>query len=250
MRFTNKVVMITGAAQGIGAELARRFAAEGAITYICDLKENEGQSLVEEINAAGGKATYINLDVTNELNWQKAMELVKKETGKLDVLVNNAGLSIRMPFEEYPIDVLDKMINVNIKGVFIGMKHAVIAMKEQKTGCILNMSSVAGIIGHKYSTIAYIATKGAVTMMSKGVAAQYAQYNIRVNSIHPSTVETPLAAELFSDPEKRKQRQDEVPLGRFATTKDIAEAALFLASDEASFITGVSLPVDGGVTAC
>ncbi|NLY91100.1 MAG: SDR family oxidoreductase [Firmicutes bacterium] len=249
MRFSNKVVMITGAAQGIGAEIAGRFAAEGASTYVCDLKETEGKALVEKIKAGGGQGFYLRLDVTDETNWREAMGLIKAQSGRLDVLVNNAGVSVRMPFEEYPVDVLDHMINVNIKGVFLGMKHAVILMKEQKAGCILNMSSIAGLIGHKYSSIAYIATKGAVTMMTKGVATQYAPYNIRANSIHPSTVETPLAAELFSDPEKKRQRLEEVPLGRFATTKDVAAVALFLASDEAAFITGVSVPVDGGLTA-
>lgn len=249
MRFTDKVVMITGAAQGIGAKIAQRFAAEGAITCICDLKEAEGKALAEEINAGGGKGVYLQLDVTDENSWRQAMSFIKEQYSRLDVLVNNAGISIRKPFEEYPLDVLDRMINVNIKGVFIGMQQAVILMKEQKGGCILNMSSIAGLIGHKYSSIAYIATKGAVTMMTKGVAAQYAPYNIRVNSIHPSTVETPLAAELFSDPEKKRQRLEEVPLGRFATTDDVAGAVLFLASEEAAFITGVSLPVDGGLTA-
>ena len=248
MRFSNKVVMITGAAQGIGAEIAARFAAEGALTYVCDLKETEGRALVEKIKAGGGEGVYLRLDVTDETNWREAMGLIKEQSGRLDVLVNNAGISVRMPFEEYPVEVLDQMINVNIKGVFLGMKHAVLLMKEQKAGCILNMSSIAGLIGHKYSSIAYIATKGAVTMMTKGVATQYAPYNIRANSIHPSTVETPLAAELFSDPEKKRQRLEEVPLGRFATTNDVAAVALFLASDEAAFITGVSLPVDGGLT--
>jgi NAD(P)-dependent dehydrogenase (short-subunit alcohol dehydrogenase family) len=250
MRFTDKVVMITGAAQGIGAEIAAGFAAEGAVTCVCDLKETEGKELVEEINTKGGKGVYLRLDVANETHWQEAMDFVKTQYGRLDILVNNAGISIRKPFEEYSVEAFDKMVNVNIKGVFLGMKHAVILMKEQKAGCILNMSSIAGLIGHKYSSIAYIATKGAVTMMTKGVAAQYAPYNIRANSIHPSTVDTPLAAELFSDPEKKRQRLEEVPLGRFATTNDVANAVLFLASDEAGFISGVSLPVDGGLTAC
>ena len=188
-----------------GREIAARFVAEGALTYVCDLKETEGRALVERSKPAAGKGVYLRLDVTDETNWREAMGLIKEQSGRLDVLVNNAGISVRMPFEEYPVEVLDQMINVNIKGVFLGMKHAVLLMKEQKAGCILNMSSIAGLIGHKYSSIAYIATKGAVTMMTKGVATQYA-YNIRANSIHPSTVETPLAAELFSDPEKKRQR--------------------------------------------
>lgn len=250
MRFANKVVMITGAAQGIGAVLAERFSAEGAVACICDLKETEGKLLAEKINAAGGKAHFIRLDVTDEQSWQDAIGWIKAKHGSLDVLVNNAGISIRMPLEEYPVDALDKMINVNIKGVFLGMKQAVIAMKEQHGGCILNMSSIAGIIGHKFSSIAYIATKGAVTMMTKGVAVQYAKDGIRVNSLHPSTVETPLVADLFKDPEKKRQRLEEIPLGRLASSDDVANVALFLASDEAAFITGVSFPVDGGLTAC
>jgi cyclopentanol dehydrogenase len=249
MRFADKVVMITGAAQGIGSLLAERFSTEGAITYVCDVKESEGNALADKIKVKGEKAFFLRLDVTDEKNWNEAIKFVKKKNGRLDVLVNNAGISIRTPFEEYSSESLDKMVNVNIKGVFYGMKHAVIAMKGQSGGCILNMSSIAGIIGHKYTAIAYTATKGAVTMMTKGVATQYAKYNIRANSIHPSTVNTPLAAELFNDLEKKRQRLEEIPLGRLATTKDVANVVLFLASDEAAFITGVSLPVDGGLTA-
>jgi NAD(P)-dependent dehydrogenase (short-subunit alcohol dehydrogenase family) len=249
MRFVDKVVMITGAAQGIGSVLAQRFAEEGATTCVCDVKENEGEMLVDKIKAKGEKAFFMRLDVTDERNWRDAIKFIREKYGRLDVLINNAGINFRLPFEEYPSDALDKMINVNIKGVFFGMKHAVIAMKEQGGGCIINMSSIAGLIGHKYTTISYIATKGAVTMMTKGVANQYAQYNIRVNSIHPSTVNTPFVAELFKDPEKKKQRLGEIPLGRLATAEDVANAALFLASENAAFMTGVALPVDGGLTA-
>jgi NAD(P)-dependent dehydrogenase (short-subunit alcohol dehydrogenase family) len=249
MKFVDKVVMITGAAQGIGSLLAQRFSEEGAVTCVCDVKESEGTMLVDKLKANGAKALFLRLDVTDEQNWCAAIKMLKDQYGKLDVLINNAGISIRTPFEEYPGEALDRMIDVNIKGVFWGMKHAVLAMKEQGGGCILNMASIAGLIGHKYSAIAYIATKGAVTMMTKGVAVQYAKDKIRVNSIHPSTVETPLAAELFNDPEKKRQRLEEIPLERLATTQDVANAALFLASDEAAFITGVSLPVDGGLTA-
>jgi cyclopentanol dehydrogenase len=249
MRFVDKVIMITGAAQGIGSLLAEQFAAEGAITYVCDVKESEGKALVDKIKAKGEKAFYMRLDVTDEKNWNDAIKFVKEKNGRLDVLVNNAGVSIRTPFEEYSSESLDKMVNVNIKGVFYGMKHAVIAMKEQGGGCILNMSSIAGIIGHQYTAIAYTATKGAVTMMTKGVAVQYAKYNIRANSIHPSTVNTPLAAELFNDPEKKRQRLEEIPLGRLATTQDVTNVVLFLASEDAAFLTGVAVPVDGGLTA-
>jgi len=154
-----------------------------------------------------------------------------------------------MPLEEFPVEIWDSIMAVNVRGVFLGMKHAIPAMRKGGGGCIINMSSIAGLIGHKHSSIAYIASKGAVTLLTKAAAVHHANDNIRINSIHPCTVDTPLVADLFKNPEMKKARFDEVPMGRIATTRDVANAALFLASDEASFITGVSLPVDGGLTA-
>jgi NAD(P)-dependent dehydrogenase (short-subunit alcohol dehydrogenase family) len=249
MRLEGKVALITGAARGIGAEISRLFTREGAKVVIADIKEQEGRQAESEINAAGGEAHFMLLDVTSEESWQQVVPSVVASLGKLDILVNNAGISLRMPLEEFPVETWDSIMAVNVKGVFLGMKHAIPPMRKGGGGCIINMSSIAGLVGHKHSSLAYIASKGAVTLLTKATAVHHAKDNIRVNSIHPCTVDTPLVADLFRDPERKKARFDEVPMGRLATTQDVAYAALYLASDEASFITGVGIPVDGGVTA-
>jgi len=249
MRLEGKVALVTGASQGIGAEITRLFAREGARTVIGDIKEREGRQVEKEIRDVGGEAHFMFLDVTREESWMQVVQAVVERLGGLDILVNNAGISRRMPLEKFPVEVWDAVMEVNVKGVFLGMKHAIPAMRKRGGGCIINMSSIAGLVGHKYSSLAYIASKGAVTLLTKATAVHYAKENIRVNSVHPSTVDTPLVADLFKDPEMKKARFDEVPMGRLATTRDVAHAALFLACDEASFITGASLPVDGGLTA-
>jgi NAD(P)-dependent dehydrogenase (short-subunit alcohol dehydrogenase family) len=188
--------------------------------------------------------------VRSEESWRAAVKTVMEAEKRIDVLVNNAGISVRMPLEEYPVETWDEMMAVNVRGTFLGIKHCIPIMKAQRSGSIVIMSSIAGLIGHRHSSIAYIASKGALTMLTKGVAVQFAPFGIRANSIHPSTVDTPLTAELFGDPEKRRQRIEEIPLGGVATVQDVAAAALFLASDESRFVTGVALPVDGGCTAC
>jgi NAD(P)-dependent dehydrogenase (short-subunit alcohol dehydrogenase family) len=249
MRFERATVVVTGAGRGIGAAIARAFASEGAVVYLCSVREEGCSEVREQVRAAGGDARFLALDVAEEGGWVDAMRHVEAERARLDVLVNNAGINIRAPLEEYPIDAFDRMMAVNVRGVFLGMKHAVPLMRRGGGGSIVNVSSVAGLVGHRYTPIPYIATKGAVTMMTKGVAVQYARDNIRVNSVHPSTVETALVAELLKDPVRRAQRLDEIPLGRLATVEDVARAVLFLASSDAAFITGCSLPVDGGLTA-
>jgi NAD(P)-dependent dehydrogenase (short-subunit alcohol dehydrogenase family) len=249
MRLKNKIALVTGAAQGLGAEIARRYAAEGATVFICDLNEEAGKKTAGEIEAAGGKAYFQILDVTKEESWIKAMEAVVAACGRLDVLVNNAGINIREPIEEMKVENLDTMLAVNVKGPFLGIKHTIPLMRKAGGGSIINMSSICGIVGHKYTTEAYTVTKGAVTLMTKSVGVRYAKDNIRCNSIHPSTVDTPLMQVVFKDPKKKEERLGEVPLGRLALSSDVANAALYLASDEASFLNGVSLPVDGGLTA-
>jgi NAD(P)-dependent dehydrogenase (short-subunit alcohol dehydrogenase family) len=249
MRLAGKTALISGAAQGLGAAMAYRFAEEGALVFIGDLNAEAGKATVAEICKKGGKAVFLILDVSNEQSWVQAMAQVQQEAKRLDILVNNAGINIREPVETMKVENLDKMLAVNVKGPFLGTKHAIPLMRSGGGGLIINISSVSGLIGHAFTTEAYTMTKGAVTLLTKAIAVRYAKDNIRCNSIHPSTVNTPLVQELFKDPIKKQQRYDEVPLGRLATEADVANAALFLASDEATFLNGVALPVDGGTTA-
>jgi NAD(P)-dependent dehydrogenase (short-subunit alcohol dehydrogenase family) len=248
-RLANKVVLITGAAQGLGAAIAKRFAGEGADVFITDTREEAGAAFANRIVEGGGKARFIRLDVTDEASWIAAAAQVERMSGKLDVLVNNAGINIREPIEEMTAEHFDKMLAVNVKGPFLGIKQFLPLLRKNGGGAIINMSSVCGLIGHRYTTEAYTVTKGALTLMTKAVAVRYAKDNIRCNSLHPSTVNTPLVHELFKNPERKAERLNEVPLGRLASEDDVANAALFLASDEAAFINGAALPVDGGATA-
>ena len=248
MRLEGKTALITGGARGIGEEITRRFHQEGSAVVIADVEVEQGRSLAEELNGSIS-ALFVELDVREETSWKEITAYILKQFGRLDVLVNNAGISRRMPLEAFSVEVWDEMMAVNVRGVFLGMKNAIPSMVKTGGGSIINMSSIAGLIGHKTSSLAYIATKGAVTAMTKGAAVHYAKQGVRVNSIHPSTVETPLVKDLFRNPEMKRARLEEVPMGRLATVRDVAGAALYLASDESSFITGISLPVDGGLTA-
>jgi cyclopentanol dehydrogenase len=163
--------------------------------------------------------------------------------------VNNAGINIRQTIEDMKPEELDLMMAINVKGPFLGIKHVIPSLRKRGGGSIINMSSICGLVGHKYTTEAYTTTKGALTLLTKSVAARYGGENIRVNSLHPSTVDTPLVQELFKNPDRKAERLGEVPLGRLATKTDVANAALYLASSEGAFLNGVSLPVDGGLTA-
>ena len=241
---SGKTALITGAAGGIGAEVAKRFCEEGASVFVCDVNREEGEK-----TAAAIGAIFILLDVTSEESWKAALATVMERAGRLDILVNNAGINVRKNIEEMPMESFDAMIAVNVKGPFIGIKHALPLMRAGGGGVILNMSSICGLVGHKFTNETYTTTKGALTMLTKSVAVRYAKDNIRCNSIHPSTVDTPLVQTLFRDPERKAERLGEIPLGRLATTADVANALVYLASDEASFINGVALAIDGGLTA-
>ena len=249
MRLQNKVALITGAAVGIGAEIAKRFAAEGAQVVIGDVNAVEAQTTSESIRRSGGSARSVSLDVTKEESWKEALDGIRTAEGRLDVLVNNAGITKRIPITEMPLEDFERIMAVNVRGVFLGIKHALPFMKQHGGGSIVNISSICGLVGHKLTNETYTTSKGAVTLLTKSVAVRHARDNIRCNSIHPGTVDTPMVQALFTDPEKKRERLDEVPLGRLATAQDVANAALFLASDEAGFITGAALPVDGGLTA-
>lgn len=248
-RLAGKIALVTGAAQGLGAEIARWFAREGAFVFVCDLNEEAGKETSRLIAEAGGRAEFLSLDVTSEAGWIAAFAEVTRKAGRLDVLVNNAGINIRKNIEEMEAEALDRMLAVNVKGPFLGIKHVLPMMRKAGGGVILNMSSVCGLIGHTYTNEAYVTTKGALTLLTKSIAVRYGKDNIRCNAVHPSTVDTPMLRQVMQDPARRAERYGEVPLGRLATTADVAAAFVFLACDEASFINGVSFPVDGGVTA-
>jgi len=244
MRLSGKTALITGAAGGIGAEIARRFHEEGASVFVTDKNCADGEK-----TAASMGAVFLALDVTSEESWKTAISAVLQRTGRLDVLVNSAGINIRKNIEEMPMESFDAMMEVNVKGPFMGIKHCLPIMRAAGGGVILNMSSICGLVGHKFTNETYSTTKGALTLLTKSVAVRYAKDNIRCNSVHPSTVETALVAAMLKDPERRAERFGEVPLGRLASVTDVANAFVYLASDEASFINGVAFPVDGGLTA-
>jgi NAD(P)-dependent dehydrogenase (short-subunit alcohol dehydrogenase family) len=248
-RLKGKSVLVSGGAQGLGAAIAGLFASEGAVVFIADLNAGIGEKTAARIRGKGGSAFFVLLDVTSERSWIDAFSVVEKQEGRLDVLVNNAGINIREPIEEMKAENFDAMLAVNVKGPFLGTKHAIPLLRRNGGGSIINMSSVCGLVGHRYTPEAYTVTKGALTLLTKAVAVRCAKDNIRCNSIHPSTVETALVAERLKDPVFKAERLGEVPLGRLAVAGDVAAAALFLASDEASFLNGVALPVDGGTTA-
>jgi len=249
MRLNKKIAIITGAAGGIGSAISLRFAQEGANVFLCDLEQSSGKELEKKILQAGGKAVFSQMDVTSEIDWKKMILKLMNLSHSLDILVNNAGINIRKPIEEMEVEEWDTMMRVNVRSVFLGIKHALPLMRKQKSGSIINMSSICGLVGHKYTPEAYTASKGAVTLLTKSAAVRYAKDGVRINSLHPSTVRTDLVNKMLADPDKMRERLDEIPLGRLATVNDVVNAALYLASDESSFLTGISLPVDGGLTA-
>lgn len=249
MKLKEKRVLLTGGAQGIGYAIAETFCREGALVYIADINEEIGISAESKLKDSGGRAQFVLLDVSSDDDWRQVCSIMAAAAGGIDILVNNAGINIRKVIEEMSAEELDRMYQVNIKGPFLGIKHVLPIMKKIGGGSIINMSSVCGLIGHKFTPEAYTTAKGALTTLTKAIASRYGEFNIRCNSINPSTAATAMVQKMLADPVWKEQRLGEVPLGRMASLQDIAEAALYLASDEASFINGVALPVDGGVTA-
>ena len=249
MKLKQKRALITGGAQGIGFAIAETFCREGAVVYIADINGELGSAAKSKLSAEGATVSFIELDVSSDSDWRRVCSQITREFTTIDILVNNAGINIRKPIEEMSSEELDMMYQVNIKGPFLGIKHVLPLMKNGGGGSIINMSSVCGLIGHKFTPEAYTTAKGAITTLTKAIASRYGEFNIRCNSINPSTAHTAMVQNMLKDPVWKEQRLGEVPLGRMASLQDIAEAALYLASDEASFINGVTLPVDGGVTA-
>jgi len=232
----------------MGAVEARLFVKEGAKVAIADVLQDEGNSLEAEISNAAGDAFFVNLDVTSENAWSRAITDVVARYGRLDILVNNAGIYRRGLVEDTTELEWDTVLDVNAKGVFLGTKFAIPAMRASGGGSIVNISSVAGIIGSKQST-AYNASKGAVRLLTKTTAIQYAQEGIRANSVHPGPIGTQMLDQVFPDQEMKENRMLEIPIGRMGTIDDVAYGVLFLASDESSYMTGSELVIDGGFTA-
>ena len=254
-RLEGKVAMITGGASGIGAESARLFAEHGAAVAVADINDNLGPLVVRQIEEAGGAACYVHLDTVDEDQWREAVKSVLDRFGRLDIMLNAAGVSGRMPdgsaaprIGEADLANWNRVMDVNSTGVFLGTKHAIEAMRASGGGSIINISSIYGIVGSVHNA-AYHASKGAVRTLSKSAAAQYAAEGIRVNSVHPGFVDTPMTETVHSSPELARPRLDQTPMGRFGQPADIANGCLFLASDESGWMTGAELVIDGGMTA-
>jgi NAD(P)-dependent dehydrogenase (short-subunit alcohol dehydrogenase family) len=246
MRLQGKVALITGGASGMGRSEATIFAREGARVVVADVLEAEGKAVA---NAIGDAARFVRLDVTNEAAWQAAIAFAEREFGALHLLVNNAGISGTYQADLTNTDAWDKVMDINAKGVFFGMKHAVPALKRAGGGAIVNISSISGFTGQHGVHMAYNASKGAVRIMTKSAAVQWAIDNIRVNSVHPGFLPAMRTSVGSANPEWRAKVLRSVPMKREGRVEEVAHAVLFLASDEASYITGTELVVDGGFLA-
>ena len=244
MRLEGKVALISGGARGMGAEEAVLFAQEGAKVVIGDVLEAEGRAVAASI--PGGQAIFARLDVTSEADWQRAVGMAEEIYKRLDILVNNAGVSAVGGIEDTTVEEWDRVMSVNAKGVFLGTKHAIPAMQRSGGGSIINISSQLGIVAMNESSPQYIASKGAVRLLTKSTAIQYASDGIRCNSVHPGPIVTPMTDFRRSDPAVRELMTSRIPLGRYGEAIDVAYGVLYLASDEASFVTGSELVIDGG----
>jgi NAD(P)-dependent dehydrogenase (short-subunit alcohol dehydrogenase family) len=260
-RLIDKVAIVTGGASGIGAETARVFAMHGATVALCDVQDEPGSAVATEIADAGGAAEYRTLDVCSEQQWLTLVADTERKHGKIDILGNIAGISGRpagmtvqtgniagVALAEQTLESWNRIMEVNATGVFLGTKSVIPAMQRAGGGSIINISSICGIVG-SFANAAYHASKGAVRILAKSAAIQYAKDQIRVNSIHPGFVDTPMARPGLLGNESGKARMDATPLGRFGKPIDIAMGCLYLASDEASWVTGSELVIDGGMTA-
>jgi cyclopentanol dehydrogenase len=248
-RLDGKVALISGGGRGQGAAEARKFTAEGAKVVFGDIRDDEGQAVEAEIKAAGGEARYVHLDVTQEADWQSAVAEVVNRYGGLHILVNNAGIVIpRAAIEDRTVEEWDLVQAVNLKGVFLGTKHSIPAMRAAGGGSIINISSVAGYGQSTTQEPAYAASKGAVRIFSKVTATQHAKDKIRCNTIFPGPVDTEMIHAAMSDPKVLAERLSRVPLGRLGRIEEIIAAVMFLASDDSAYMTGGEMVIDGGAT--
>ena len=246
MRLEGKVAFISGGARGMGAAEARMFANEGAKVAIGDVLEEEGRRVAAEIGEEGGQAIFVALDVTSESQWQEAISATLSEFGRLDILVNNAGIGGGGNVEQTTEAEWDRTMDINAKGVFLGTKSAIPAMRHSGGGSIINISSQLGIVGVDNSSPQYQASKGAVRLLTKSTAIQYAGEGIRANSVHPGPIVTPMTEAGRADQDRYDVTVSRIPLGRYGEPNDVAYGVLFLASDESSFMTGSELVIDGG----
>ena len=251
-RLDGKVAMVTGGASGIGAETASVFVREGAKVAVVDVNDNLGRRVAEDL---GGGTLYAHLDTRDEAEWKAVVKQVVDAFGRLDILVNAAGVSGRRPdgssapsIVEQDLDDWNRVMDVNSTGIFLGMKTTIPEMQKAGAGSIINISSIYGLVGSSHSA-AYHASKGSVRLASKSAALQFATENIRVNSVHPGFVTSPMTQSMHDDPELSGPRLSQTPMGRFGLPIDIANGCLFLASDESGWMTGAELVIDGGMTA-
>jgi NAD(P)-dependent dehydrogenase (short-subunit alcohol dehydrogenase family) len=248
MRLKGKVAIITGAAAGMGAATARLFAREGAQLLLTDIDEKDGPAVAADIVRANGDARFEKHDVSKEADWQRVADAALAAYGRIDILINTAGISGSIP-DKLDLDMWDRQFSINARGMFLGGRAVVPTMQQQSSGSIVNISSISGVVGQAYVHMGYNAAKGAVRTMTKAAAVQYAPDNVRVNSVHPGIMPPMRTSKLTADPAVREKMIRAVPMRREGRIEEVAYANLFLASDEASYITGVELMVDGGYTA-
>ena len=249
MRLENKVAFISGGARGMGAAEARIFAQEGAKVVIGDVLDDEGRQTEAAINEVGGECLFVRLDVISEESWADAVAATIARFGKLNILVNNAGVVARGILEDTTVEEWDRVMDINAKGVFLGTKAAIPELRKVGGGSIINISSISGMVGQADIQPVYNASKGAVRIFTKSAAVQYASEGIRVNSVHPGPIDTPMAGDRLTDPDLQREAEATTPMGRTALPEEVAWGVLFLASDESSFMTGSELVIDGGLTA-
>ena len=246
MRLKDKVAIITGAAAGLGEDNARLFAEEGAKVVVADIDDDKGKAVVRDIVVAGGDAVFFHLDVTREDDWQHAVKETVRRYGKVDILVNNVGISIKSPgLVETSVEAWDKINDTNAKGTFLGVKTVLPEMIKAGGGSIVNISSPSAMVGGD-NAAAYHASKGAIRAFTKSVATDYAPLRIRCNSIHPGPYEVGMISQFVKDPDTKRKHLESLPMGRYGKPREESYGVLYLASDESTFTTGAELAIDGG----
>jgi NAD(P)-dependent dehydrogenase (short-subunit alcohol dehydrogenase family) len=251
MRLTDKVALITGASGGIGGESALLFAAEGAAVVVVDVVDEQGLEVVERVRASGGRAAYVHADVSKARDCENMVSFAEKTYGKIDILFNNAGIMLSDDDDAMSTSeaTFEKTMAVNLKGVFLGCKYGIPALRRAGGGSVINTASFVALLGAATAQIAYTASKGGVLAMTRELAVIHAREKIRVNALCPGPLKTELLMKFLDTDAKKQRRLVHIPMGRFGEAKEMAKAALFLASDDSSYMTGAEFIVDGGITA-